>query len=486
MIASLEETRDFAAWPRFCSSGAGPRPAPATCRCAWPTAPGLPPTNSRPIRARVQKTAVDMTDLIGDRFLVTASGSRMREIAAEPEKGLCLIQVLDRQRFWLIDGRGQLSSEWPTHAGLHSLFKESRSGERAVVHCHPLNLIALSHIFNSEKEMNDRIFRMQHETRLFVPEMLGLIPYAVTGSKDLAKASKEKLKKYRLALWDKHGVIACGKDPGPGPGPDRDRGESGGHLPAAEKRRAGAGGPERRADRRDPARLQKMKTAAAWFLLLPAGRPPACRRLCRPRRGGRNETTAWNTRSAAAPSRGCCCSFPSASFTKPRWWSTWRPTPPGRRLTCFSYAGLPRPAYILRTLGFAGKTLALLTVGGDEAGGETVCRRIFCPNGGSRLLNSPPGSRRSRNSPIGCWRPGRNRLPSSATPRAFTAISAVGLEPRYRHHPAKTGIYFNVFPMLADLLKLLNHRFVPAAGRMPVRPPCPPNGPAMSWIFPPT
>ena len=160
---------------------------------------------------RVQKTDVDMTDLIGDRFLVTASGSRMREIAAEPEKGLCLIQVLDRQRLWLIEGPAQLSSEWPTHAGLHSLFKESRSGERAVVHCHPLNLIALSHVFNSEKEMNDRLFRMQPETRLFVPEMLGLIPYEVTGSRDLAKSSKEKLKKYRLALWDKHGVIASGK-----------------------------------------------------------------------------------------------------------------------------------------------------------------------------------------------------------------------------------------------------------------------------------
>ena len=28
----------------------------------------------------------------------------------------------------------------------------------------------------------------------------------------------------------------------------------------------------------------------------------------------------------------------------------------------------------------------------------------------------------------------------------------IGLEPRYIHYPAKTGIYFNVFPMLADLL----------------------------------
>jgi rhamnulose-1-phosphate aldolase len=159
----------------------------------------------------IHDTTLDMTDLIGDFFLVTASGSRMRDIAHEPEKGLCLVKILDKRRFWLIDGGGKPSSEWPTHAGLHALFKETRNGERAVVHCHPLSLIALSHIFSSEKEMNERIFRMQHETRLFVPEMLGLIPYAVTGSKSLAKASKEKLKKFRLALWDKHGVIASGK-----------------------------------------------------------------------------------------------------------------------------------------------------------------------------------------------------------------------------------------------------------------------------------
>ena len=160
---------------------------------------------------RIHEADLDMTDLIGDYFLVTGSGSRMRDIANEPEKGLCLIKIIDDRRFWLIDGSEKLSSEWPTHACLHSLFKENRNGERAVIHCHPLSLIALSHFFGHENEMNERIFRLQHEIRLFVPEMLGLIPYAVTGSKSLAKTSKEKLKKFRLALWDKHGVIASGK-----------------------------------------------------------------------------------------------------------------------------------------------------------------------------------------------------------------------------------------------------------------------------------
>jgi len=160
---------------------------------------------------RIHKTDLNMTDLIGDYFLVTASGTRMREIAHEPEKGLSFIKILDERHFWLLDGSEKPSSEWPTHAGLHSLFKENRNGERAVLHCHPLSLISLSHIFSSEEEMNERIFRMQLETRLLVPEMLGLIPFAVMGSKPLARASKEKLKKFRLALWDKHGVIASGK-----------------------------------------------------------------------------------------------------------------------------------------------------------------------------------------------------------------------------------------------------------------------------------
>lgn len=210
MISQLEETRDFrrVAEVLFMKNWAEASAGNMSLRLA--AVPAALAARA-PDSGQIRKSQADMTDLVGDFFLVTASGSRMRDIAGEPEKGLCLIRIIDSEHFWLADGAEQPSSEWATHAGLHSLFKEKRSGERAVVHCHPLSLIALSHIFDSEKEMNDRIFRLQHETRLFVPEMLGLIPYAVTGSQGLARASKEKLKKYRLALWDKHGVIASGK-----------------------------------------------------------------------------------------------------------------------------------------------------------------------------------------------------------------------------------------------------------------------------------
>ncbi len=209
MITRLQETRDFQHVAAALYARGWAEASAGNMSLRLDQAPGSSDLAASP--ERVQESVADMTGLIGDRFLVTASGSRMRHLAADPAGCLCLVQVLDRHRLRLSGGEGPLTSEWPTHAGLHSLFKESRSRERAVLHCHPLNLIALSHVFDSEKEMNDRLFRMHHETRLFIPEMLGLIPYSVTGSIDLAKASREKLKKHRLALWDKHGVIASGR-----------------------------------------------------------------------------------------------------------------------------------------------------------------------------------------------------------------------------------------------------------------------------------
>lgn len=210
MISLLEETREFRAVAEVLYSKGWAEASAGNMSLRLSRLPEavakLPPDPKK-----IQVTALDMTDLVGDCFLVTGSGSRMREIAAAPEKHLCLIKILDNRRLWLLDGSEKLSSEWPTHAGLHALFKENRSGERAVLHCHPLSLIVLSHIFGDEKELNERIFRMQNETLLFVPEMIGMIPYALAGTKSLAKATKEKLKKYRLALWDKHGVIASGK-----------------------------------------------------------------------------------------------------------------------------------------------------------------------------------------------------------------------------------------------------------------------------------
>ncbi|HEX7503073.1 MAG TPA: hypothetical protein VF451_06605, partial [Acidobacteriota bacterium] len=137
--------------------------------------------------------------------------------------------------------------------------------------------------------------------------------------------------------------------------------------------------------------------------------------------------------------------------------------------TCFTYAGVPRPAYILRTLGFSGKTLALLTVDGEEAAGERFAGELL-----SQWRQQEP----ELASRVKTLKKFPHRLTAAGLPyfaferddSGFYRNIVSGLEARYRYHPAKTGIYFNVFPMLADLLRLFNHPFAPAAGSGRFRP----------------
>jgi hypothetical protein len=137
--------------------------------------------------------------------------------------------------------------------------------------------------------------------------------------------------------------------------------------------------------------------------------------------------------------------------------------------TGFAFAGLSRPAYVMRTLGFGGKTLALLVVdGGDGDGGAEVFSGELLARWRKQAPEFAAKAARFKNFP--------HRLPA-AGPRHFSFQRDVSgayreivaeLEPVYRHHPARTGCYFNVFPMLAHLLTLLNQRFMPATdGREP-------------------
>ena len=45
----------------------------------------------------------------------------------------------------------------------------------------------------------------------------------------------------------------------------------------------------------------------------------------------------------------------------------------------------------------------------------------------------------------------------------------LNLETRYAYYPSRTGIYFNIFPILAELLKMLNHPYTPGLAIAQVR-----------------
>ena len=53
---------------------------------------------------------------------------------------------------------------------------------------------------------------MLPETKAFCPKGLGIIPYKLPSSVELADATLKELADYDVVMWEKHGVFAIGED----------------------------------------------------------------------------------------------------------------------------------------------------------------------------------------------------------------------------------------------------------------------------------
>ena len=56
------------------------------------------------------------------------------------------------------------------------------------------------------------LWSMIPETKAFCPLGLGIIPYTLPGSVELADATLKELDEYDVVMWEKHGVFAQGLD----------------------------------------------------------------------------------------------------------------------------------------------------------------------------------------------------------------------------------------------------------------------------------
>lgn len=150
-------------------------------------------------------------------FLLTSTGSRMRDLAHTPEKFLGVIRVtekLDGYRIlWEPKGGFAPTGELLSHLMIHQTLRRKKSNERAVLHAHPDALIAMTHIaeFRDETRLNAVLWGMHPEATLVVPGGAGIVPYLLTGSKDLAHATAGVFETHTVALWEKHGAFAVGQ-----------------------------------------------------------------------------------------------------------------------------------------------------------------------------------------------------------------------------------------------------------------------------------
>jgi rhamnulose-1-phosphate aldolase len=165
------------------------------------------------------QTAKKYPELAGRYYLVTATGSRFRDIAKKPKEHVFLARIADELDGYHIVGERDKkvctpTSEFASHLGIHAYLRRHEPGKKAVLHTHPDCLLALTHMrqYLDEKALNNMLWSMHPEMKIVMPDGVGVVPYGLPGSETLAQATVDVLAKHRMVLWEKHGCVAIGRD----------------------------------------------------------------------------------------------------------------------------------------------------------------------------------------------------------------------------------------------------------------------------------
>ncbi len=169
-----------------------------------------------PAISDVKPIGETLPHLKGQYFYCKGTGKRMRDLARWPMDNGSVIRILDDCASYVIiaDHPVQPTSELPSHLAVHNRQIELGSDYKATVHTHPIELVAMSHNdhFMGKDVLTKLLWSMIPETKAFCPLGLGVVPYQLPGSSELAHDTLHELEDYDVVLWEKHGVFAKGKD----------------------------------------------------------------------------------------------------------------------------------------------------------------------------------------------------------------------------------------------------------------------------------
>ena len=171
---------------------------------------------SLPAIAPVQQIGKVLPYLRGKYFYAKGTGKRMRDLARWPMQNGSIIRICqDCASYEIIADEPVLpTSELPSHLSLQNYLLETGSTYKATLHTHPIELVAMSHNrrFLQGDELTRVLWSMIPETLAFAPLGIGIVPYKIPGSIELADATLEQIKTHDVVLWEKHGTVAVGTD----------------------------------------------------------------------------------------------------------------------------------------------------------------------------------------------------------------------------------------------------------------------------------
>ena len=169
-----------------------------------------------PALAPAASIGATLPSLKGKWFYCKGTGKRMRDLARDPMANGSIIRILDDCSSYemVADNPVKPTSELPSHLSLHDYLIATGTDYKASLHTHPIELVAMSHSkeWLDEEHLTRTLWSMIPETLAFAPLALGVVPYEMPSSVKLAEATLEKMKKYDVVLWEKHGTVAVGKD----------------------------------------------------------------------------------------------------------------------------------------------------------------------------------------------------------------------------------------------------------------------------------
>lgn len=169
-----------------------------------------------PAISDVIQIGVTLPQLKGCYFYCKGTGKRMRDLARWPMENGSVIRILDDCASYVMiaDNPVMPTSELPSHLTVHNHLIATGSAYKATVHTHPIELVAMSHNpkFLGKDVLSKLLWSMIPETKAFCPLGLGMVPYQLPGSNNLADATLKELEDYDVVMWEKHGVFAKGLD----------------------------------------------------------------------------------------------------------------------------------------------------------------------------------------------------------------------------------------------------------------------------------
>lgn len=169
-----------------------------------------------PAISEVKPIGAVLPHLKGCYFYCKGTNKRMRDLARWPMEHGSIIRIQDDCAGYVIiaDVPVLPTSELPAHLSVHNALISQNSPYKASLHTHPIELIAMSHCrkFLEKDVLTNLLWSMIPETKAFCPKGLGIIPYELPSSIELANATLRELDDYDVVMWEKHGVFAVGED----------------------------------------------------------------------------------------------------------------------------------------------------------------------------------------------------------------------------------------------------------------------------------